>query len=73
MSEFTRKDLFYKANQFGLHVETWSPGDGVTRYRFFSEPADYFGGSDNIKLYTALGIKEASTWLLGYIASQRNK
>ena len=67
MTERTRKELFDYARKNGVYVETWSPGDGVIRYRFFSEPADYFGGKDSIKLYTALGLKEANTWLRGYV------
>lgn len=47
----------------GWSVETWSPGDGVTRYRFFKNaPADqtYFGPRDGV--YTALGAKEADEY-----------
>jgi len=52
-----------------LFVRTWSPGDGVTRYRFFkmseSNPSvqNYDGPHNGI--YTALGIKEAETFLSG--------
>jgi len=47
----------------GFGVDTYSPGDGVTRYRFFaSEPFDYFGGRG---IYTALGLKEANTFADG--------
>lgn len=34
------------AKTMGLHVATYSPGDGVTRYRFFDNPGPgqtYFG------------------------------
>lgn len=49
----------------GLFVRTYSPGDGVTRYRFFTDPHnDYFGPANGI--YTALGIKEAETFVRGY-------
>lgn len=54
------------AEKFGFYVATYSPGDGVTRYRFFSEPSDYFGPASG--LYTALGYKEATIWLNGAIA-----
>ena len=48
----------------GYSVDTYSPGDGVTRYRFFDKPGqDYFGGSH--PLYTALGYKEAYTFAQG--------
>ncbi len=50
----------------GYSVETYSPGDGVTRYRFFKNaPAkqDYFGPDNGI--YTALGYKEAETFASG--------
>ena len=55
-----------KAREAGLYVDSYSPGDGVTRYRFFGKPMDYFAGRG---LFTALGKKEAETWLDGYVAS----
>ena len=53
------------AREVGLYVGIYSPGDGVTRYRFFKskKPVSYFTGSG---LYTALGLAEAETWLAGY-------
>ena len=53
----------------GLALDTWSPGDGITRYRFIEqndESIDYFGCSDVYKLYTALGLHEAYTWVRGF-------
>jgi hypothetical protein len=53
----------------GLTVETWSPGDGATRYRFFDEAGPnqtYFGPKSGI--YTALGLKDAWNYLYGYAA-----
>lgn len=50
----------------GYSVSTWSPGDGVTRYRFFKNAPraqDYFGPHEPI--YTALGLKEASAFARG--------
>jgi hypothetical protein len=50
----------------GYSVHTWSPGDGVTRYRFFrNAPKNqtYFGPDNGI--YTALGIREAETYAAG--------
>lgn len=72
-----RKTMFELADRVGVHISTYSPGDGVTRYRFTdkrSEPEwnwDYFATSH--PMYTALGLKEASTWLLGYAAGTQNK
>jgi len=50
-------------------VKTYSPGDGVTRYRFFDlghtnpKGQSYFGPDNGI--YTALGMKEAWTFVYG--------
>jgi len=53
------------ANKVGWSIDTWSPGDGITRYGFFDKVGqDYFGDG---RLYTALGIKEARTFLTGLI------
>lgn len=56
-----------------FYVRTWSPGDGVTRYRFFTlrpgqgtsaDPtSDYFGPENGD--YTALGRKEALAYASG--------
>lgn len=57
-------------NYCGLTCRTYSPGDGITRYRFFAQddPSDYFGPSTG--LGTALGISEAIAWLEGYRAGR---
>ena len=56
----------------GLYLDTYSPGDGVTRYRFFTEPDnDYFGPGHGI--FTALGRKEAQTFLTGWAMSRLYK
>ena len=50
----------------GYAVYTYSPGDGVTRYRFFenAKPSqDYFGPDNGI--YTALGYAEAEAFASG--------
>lgn len=54
----------------GLFVTTWAPGDGQTRYRFFTKPvtskakyADYHQGDG---LYTALGRKDAMAFIAAY-------
>lgn len=58
------------ARYVGLIFRTWSPGDGVTRYRFFDGPADnYFAEEDG--LWTARGAKEAEVWLRGFTAGRR--
>jgi len=53
--------------EVGLSVKTWSPGDGVTRYRFFDKPGPgqtYFGPANGI--HTALGLRDAWNYLYGY-------
>ena len=60
----SRQNLETRARQVGVNVDTYSPGDGVTRYRFFiNGEKDYFEAGG---VYTALGFKEAETWLAGY-------
>jgi len=60
----TRNGLELEAKRFGLHIETYSHGDGFTRYRFFNSSQNYGSGSE---MYTALGTKEAWTYLTGFI------
>ncbi len=65
---YNRKDaLRAGAKRLGLYVATYSPGDGVTRYRFIKsrkgKPVSYFAHDG---VYTALGISEAETFLAGY-------
>lgn len=54
----------------GLQLDTRSIGDGVTRYRFFApdQQPDYFASEG---LYTAIGRREAITFLRGYRIAQR--
>ena len=62
----TRLDELRECLPKGYSVETYSPGDGVTRYRFFHKaPAkqSYFGPDSGI--YTALGMKEAVAFAMG--------
>jgi hypothetical protein len=47
----------------GLYVTTWAPGDGLTRYRFFTKPSSYDEGSG---LYTAKGRGEAMSFIKAY-------
>ena len=51
----------------GLHAATWSPGDGLTRYRFQTEDWGY-NASDG--LFTALGRREAIVFLRGVRAGK---
>ena len=50
-----------------FYVGTYSPGDGVTRYRFTSgtDSINYFAMSS---FYTALGFREASAYAEGRLA-----
>lgn len=66
MEKTTKQEMLALARWCGVNVETYSPGDGVTRYRFFIEPTDYFAGSG---MGTVLGLKDAVTWLRGYQAA----
>ena len=50
----------------GLFFNTWSPGDGVTRYRFTLDSKDDSFGPGN-GIYTALGWKEAITFATGFV------
>lgn len=67
----SRKErLVARAEDAGLTFSTWSPGDGMTRYRFFDDTAlnsDYFGGEP---VQTCLGLREAEVWLRGYVAGK---
>lgn len=55
---------------YGLYVVTWSPGDGVTRYRFYDSPHRYYDNEN--ELHTALGYKEAVIFARGFIAGIYN-
>ena len=50
------------ARDANLYVATWSPGDGVTRYRFFDKPGNSYFGPDN-GVCTELGLKKAWKFL----------
>lgn len=55
-------DLQAAARDQGLYVSRWSPGDGVTRYRFFDKPGNsYFGPADGT--CTVLGLKAAFAYV----------
>lgn len=69
------ESLQESAREAGYYVGTWSPGDGVTRYRFFRladikpDEQSYFGPANGV--FTALGLKQARTWLSGASSSAR--
>ena len=65
----TQKDVAAAAAQAGLKVCTYSPGDGVTRYKFFKlEGCDpqqsYFGPANGIA--TVLGASKAIAFAEGF-------
>lgn len=80
-ARFERKgsnmNVYEAAANAGVFVGTWSPGDGVTRYRFYREGewsnglpvADYNEGGRH-ELKTVLGRKDALLWLAGYKAGR---
>jgi hypothetical protein len=61
------ESLRREAARHNLYVGVYSPGDGVSRYRFIrsrnGKPVSYFSDDG---IFTALGIGEAETWLSGY-------
>lgn len=62
---YTQKKLRSDARWYGLDVFTYSPGDGVTRYRF----AVSNSGEGYFACYgigDCFGIAEARIWLQGY-------
>jgi hypothetical protein len=62
------------AKTTGLHVATYSPGDGTTRYRFFDKPGPgqtYFGPASG--MHTALGLKDAWNFLYSYGAGRGSR
>ncbi len=58
--------LLEVCNNRGFTFATWSPGDRVTRYRFFPgiQRRNYFEGYGD---YTALGYKEAYAYAMGRV------
>jgi len=58
----------YAERECSLVVAMWSPGDGVTRYRF-QAPGPGAGSYDaDHGVYTALGLSEAWAFLRGFRA-----
>jgi hypothetical protein len=65
----TQKDVERAAANAGLRVCTYSPGDGVTRYKFFKAEGiapnqTYFGPANGI--HTALGAAKAIAFAKGH-------
>jgi hypothetical protein len=60
-NETKLQTIVHLAKSAGFDVRTYSPGDGVTRYRF-GHGEDYFSMSST---YTALGTKEALAYASG--------
>lgn len=58
-----RRDVKEFAENYGLKVDDWTPGDGVCRYRFFIEGDTYFSCRP---IYTAMGRKQALVFLQGW-------
>lgn len=74
-NHITGKDVDRLAKTCNVHVERWSPGDNITRYRMIRiagnhSSFDYFGASGSDVLGTLLGAREAYVWLQGYRAAQ---
>ena len=67
----SEREIRKTATELGLYCDTYAPGDGVRRYRFFDKPSDYFGPWNGI--YTAMGSAEASTFLTGYAQGRASK
>lgn len=64
MSKRVSSEVIRAANYVGLHVSTWSPGDGHTRYRFHVESGmDYNSGNE---IGRALGKKEALAFVSAF-------
>lgn len=74
MARNTRKDLDAVCKVAGIYYRTQSPGDGVTRYRFFDDPEQansYHGPHDG--LFTALALAEAVAFARGYLTGMVGK
>ena len=75
MAKKTRlEELQDYAKSVGLKVASYSPGDGVTRYRFFDKPGPgqtYFGPASGIA--TELGLKNAWNFVYSYGAGRGSR
>lgn len=69
----TERDVKNILEGSDYYVKTYSPGDGITRYRFFrkhegKETNQYFGPENGIA--TFLGASQAYAFSLGVISCQ---
>jgi len=64
------KDIRKLAEHASVYVDSWSPGDGVTRYRFARVPGSYFEWSSYNILGTCLSAREARVFLAGVLAGR---
>jgi hypothetical protein len=60
-----KSEMLRIAELGGLTVGQWAPGDGQTRYRFFTDGDSCYDHARGI--YTALGVAEASAYVRGYM------
>jgi hypothetical protein len=68
----TSKEVRKLAKGADVYVDTWSPGDGITRYRFAGVPGSYFEWSSvTDTLTTCLGARDALEFLHGVVAGRR--
>lgn len=68
MATRTTKSEIQKLAAFaGLIVETWSPGDGTTRYRLF---ANKKAQDTESPMFTAMGAYEATVFIRGFLAGK---
>lgn len=56
-----RRVLLAIAERYGIAVEQGHPGDGITRYTFVNKEGKVLG--------RALGLRDAMSWLEGFIAA----
>lgn len=68
----SEKQLLLACKMAKIPVATYSPGDGITRYRFCSDMApvhdgyyDYFTGRSESHA-TVLGLRDAKAFALGF-------
>lgn len=67
----TSKEVRELAIAADVYVDTWSPGDGITRYRFASVSGSYFAWYSGGVLATCLGARAALQFLHGVVAGRR--
>jgi len=58
-----QENLEHLTKRAGLYLAWDTSGDGMTSYRFFRTPSDYYG--PETAFYTAVGIDEALVFILG--------